>query len=56
MIIPNLFSFLASIFVLWLYFKKSLPKSTNIEDLATPQSVIRDKKLLKRLGLFLLFY
>ncbi|MFF5514949.1 arsenite efflux transporter membrane subunit ArsB [Staphylococcus capitis] len=47
MIIPNLFSFLASIFVLWLYFKKSLPKSTNIEDLATPQSVIRDKKLFK---------
>ena len=42
MIIPNLFSFLASIFVLWLYFKKSLPKSTNIEDLATPQSVIRE--------------
>ncbi|WP_367121693.1 arsenite efflux transporter membrane subunit ArsB [Staphylococcus capitis] len=47
MIIPNLFSFLASIFVLWLYFKKSLPRSTNIEDLATPQSVIRDKKLFK---------
>lgn len=55
MIIPNLFSFLASIFVLWLYFKKSLPKSTNIEDLATPQSVIRDKKLFKTSWIILIF-
>ena len=55
MIIPNLFSFLASIFVLWLYFKKSLPKSANIEDLATPQSVIRDKKLFKTSWIILIF-
>lgn len=47
MIIPNLFSFLASNFVLWLYFKRSLPKRTDIRNLATPQSVIRDKKLFK---------
>lgn len=45
MIIPNLFSIIATISVLFLYFRKSIPKTYNVEQLKQPASAIRDRKL-----------
>ena len=47
MIWPNLLSVAASIAVLWLYFRKSIPKRIDIEALPEASSVIKNDKMFK---------
>ena len=60
MFLPNMLSIIASIIVLWIYFRKSIPKHIDVENLATPESVIKNMTMFKLswwfLGLLLIGY
>jgi arsenical pump membrane protein len=60
MIIPNFFSLGASILVLYLYFRKDLPRDYNLSDLKKPVDAIRDQKMFRLswlvLGILLIGY
>jgi arsenical pump membrane protein len=47
MFFPNLLSIIASIAVLWIYFRKDIPKHIDISQLATPESVIKNMTMFR---------
>src|SRR5690625_377166 len=53
MFIPNLFSLVATITVLLIYFRKNIPKTYDISKLSQPKEAIKDKKMFN-LSLFIL--
>ncbi|MFJ7992782.1 arsenic transporter [Peribacillus frigoritolerans] len=53
MVVPNLFSLAASILVLYLYFRKSIPKNYDMSQLKKPVDAIRDIKMFRLSGIVL---
>ncbi len=53
MFLPNLISIVASILVLWLFFRKDIPRYINVEELASPESVIKNKTMFNLSWYFL---
>jgi len=45
MFLPNLLSIIASIVVLWIYFRKDIPSHIDVQNLASPESVIKNKTM-----------
>ncbi|PWA07690.1 arsenical efflux pump membrane protein ArsB [Pueribacillus theae] len=60
MILPNLFSLIATITVLLIYFRKSIPKTYDLSKLKQPVEAIRDEKMFSLswyvLGILLIGY
>ncbi len=60
MIVPNLFSLVASILVLYIYFRRDIPKQYDITQLKSPTEAIKDPRMFKLswyvLGLLLVGY
>ncbi|WP_442595753.1 arsenic transporter [Neobacillus sp. D3-1R] len=47
MVIPNLFSLLASIIVLYLFFKRNIPENYEVSDLKEPREAIKDSRMFR---------
>jgi len=45
MFLPNLLSIIASIVILLIYFRKDIPKHIDVQNLASPESVIKNKTM-----------
>ncbi len=60
MVIPNLFSLVATITVLLIYFRKNIPRSYDISELSNPKDAIKDQRMFRiswyALGLLLIGY
>jgi arsenical pump membrane protein len=60
MFLPNLLAIVASLAVLWLYFRKDIPLHLDVDNLATPGSVIKNHTMFKLswwfLGLLMVGY
>lgn len=60
MFLPNLLSITASIVVLWIYFRKDIPTHIDVENLAAPESAIKNMTMFKLswwfLGLLMIGY
>ena len=55
MFLPNLLSIIASLAVLWLFFRNSIPSRIDVENLATPESVIKNMTMFRLSWWFLGF-
>jgi len=53
MFLPNLLSIVASISILWIFFRKSIPKAIDISNLPKAESVIKNQTMFKLSWLFL---
>lgn len=47
MFLPNFLSIIASIAVLWLFFRKDIPTHIDVENLATPESAIKNMTMFR---------
>ncbi len=60
MFLPNLLSIIASIVVLWLFFRKDIPAHIDVENLTTPESAIKNMTMFRLswwfLGLLMVGY
>lgn len=60
MFLPNLLSIIASIVVLWLFFRKDIPTHIDVDNLATPESAIKNMTMFRLswwfLGLLMVGY
>ncbi|WP_285840806.1 arsenic transporter [Priestia endophytica] len=53
MIVPDLFALFASIIVLYIYFRRNIPKTYNVADLQKPREAIKDEKMFRLSGIVL---